>query len=95
MPNQNPKQLARDHIDAALSQFGWTIQDKNKINLSAAHAVTVKEYQTDTEPSEYNLFVYKVPVGIIKDNRQEKCVNITCVNDLSEECNGVKLKYLT
>ena len=41
MPNQNPEQLARDRIDAALRQCGWTIQDKKKINLTAALGVAI------------------------------------------------------
>jgi hypothetical protein len=34
--NQNPEQLARDQIDAALMRRAWIVQHKNKINLRAA-----------------------------------------------------------
>jgi type I restriction enzyme R subunit len=45
--NQNPEQIARDRIDAALLQCGWIIQDKSTINLSAGLGVAVREYQTN------------------------------------------------
>ena len=47
MINQNPEQIARDKIDAMLTQAGWQVQSKNKVNLSAALGVAVREYQTD------------------------------------------------
>jgi type I restriction enzyme R subunit len=35
MINQNPEQIARDHIDQLLLASGWLIQDKKKFNLAA------------------------------------------------------------
>lgn len=75
MPNQNPEQLARDRIDATLRQCGWTIQDKKKINLTAALGIAVREYQTDTGPADYILFVVKKPVGVIEAKRIEEGEN--------------------
>jgi type I restriction enzyme R subunit len=43
--NQNPKQLARDIIDADLIRCGWVIQPKTKINLNAALMVADRENQ--------------------------------------------------
>lgn len=63
--NQNPEQLARDKIDAALIRSGWIVQSKNKINLKAGTGIAVTEYQTDIGPADYVLFVDKEPVGII------------------------------
>lgn len=94
MPNQNPEQLARDRIDAALRQCGWTIQDKKKINLSASLGVAVREYQTDTGPADYILFVDKKPVGVIEAKRPEEGANLTKVEDQSEGYAVAKLKYL-
>jgi type I restriction enzyme R subunit len=93
-PNQNPEQLARDRIDTALRQCGWTIQDKKKINLTAALGVAVREYQTDTGPADYILFVDKKPVGVIEAKRQEEGENLTKVEDQSEGYAAAKLKYL-
>jgi len=36
MANKNPEQKARDQIDALLEQAGWAMQDKSKIDFSAA-----------------------------------------------------------
>ena len=94
MPNQNPEQLARDRIDAALLQCGWTIQDKKKINLTAALGVAVCEYQTATGPADYILFVDKKPVGVIEAKRPEEGANLTKVEDQSEGYAVAKLKHL-
>ncbi|MGB3079797.1 MAG: DEAD/DEAH box helicase family protein [Saprospiraceae bacterium] len=94
MPNQNPEQLARDRIDAALRQCGWTIQDKKKINLSAALGIAIREYQTDTGPADYILFVDKKPVGVIEAKRPEEGANLTKVEDQSEGYAVAKLKHL-
>jgi type I restriction enzyme R subunit len=93
-PNQNPEQLARDRIDAALTQSGWAIQDKKKTNLSASTGVAVREYQTDTGPADYILFVDKQPVGVIEAKRPEEGANLTKVEDQTEEYAAAKLKYL-
>jgi hypothetical protein len=34
MSNQNPEQIARDHIDKQLTACGWLIQGKPKINMN-------------------------------------------------------------
>jgi type I restriction enzyme, R subunit len=67
--NQDPEQLARDNIDAALLRSGWTIQDKSKINLAAGSGVAVKEYQIDVGRADYVLFVNKKPVGFVEFKR--------------------------
>ncbi|HZV69326.1 MAG TPA: type I restriction endonuclease [Saprospiraceae bacterium] len=94
MPNQSPEQLARDHIDASLVQSGWVIQDKKKFNLSAAPGVAIREYQTDTGPADYILFVDKKPVGVIEAKRVEEGVNLSKDEDQSERYATSKLKYL-
>ena len=38
MPNQNPEQIARDHIDVQLLACGWIVQSIKDVNL---HAVLV------------------------------------------------------
>jgi len=94
LSNQSPEQLARDRIDTALVQSGWVIQDKKKINLSANTGVAVREYQTDTGPADYILFVDKKPIGVIEAKRPEEGVNLTKVEDQSEGYALAKLKYL-
>jgi type I restriction enzyme R subunit len=64
--NQNPEQLARDHIDLLLSQSGWVVQNMKSINLNAAPGVAVREFPTDTGPADYILFVNGKACGIIE-----------------------------
>lgn len=93
-PNQNPEQLARDRIDASLEEAGWIVQDKKAMNLNASQGVAVREYQTDTGPADYILFVDKKPVGVIEAKRPEEGANLTKVEDQTEEYATAKLKYL-
>ncbi len=93
--NQNPEQIARDHIDAMLIQCGWVIQSKKQINLAAGLGVAVREYQTDVGPADYVLFVDKKPVGIIEAKRSEEGLHlVTDVENQSSEYAAAKLKYL-
>ena len=94
MPNQNPEQIARDKIDAALIQCGWVLQSKNQINLNAGIGVAVREYQTDIGPADYVLFVEKKPVGIIEAKRAEEGVHLTMHEEQTEGYATAKLKYL-
>jgi len=92
--NQNPEQIARDKIDAALINSGWIIQHKNKINLKAGLGVAVREYQTDIGPADYVLFVNSHPVGVIEAKREEEGERLTTHEDQSEGYAAAKLKYL-
>lgn len=93
--NQNPEQIARDHIDAQLIACGWVIQSKKQINLAAVMGVAVREYQTDVGPADYVLFIDKKPVGIIEAKRSEEGLHlVTDVENQSSEYANAKLKYL-
>ncbi len=92
--NQNPEQKARDIIDRQLIACGWQIQDKNKINLSAAIGIAVREYQTDVGPADYVLFVDRKPVGLIEAKREEEGIHLTVHEQQSAEYAQAKLKHL-
>lgn len=92
--NQNPEQIARDRIDAALAEGGWLVQDKTHINLAAGNGIAVREYLTDIGPADYILFVNKIPVGIIEVKRAEEGVHLTVHEEQSEGYAKAKLKYL-
>ncbi|MBL7883071.1 MAG: DEAD/DEAH box helicase family protein [Bacteroidia bacterium] len=92
--NQNPEQIARDHIDKQLLICGWIIQDKKKINLSAGLGVAVREYQTDIGPADYVLFINKKPVGIIEAKREDEGLKLTTVEDQSAGYANAKLRLL-
>ena len=92
--NQNPEQIARDHIDKLLAECGWIVQPKSKLNLAAALGVAVTEYRTDTGPVDYLLFIDKKPIGVIEAKKAEEGVRLTSVEDQSERYAKGKLKYL-
>lgn len=93
MNNQNPEQIARDKIDSMLNKAGWVVQAKNKVNLSAAKGVAVREYQTDIGPVDYVLFVDRKPVGVIEAKREEEGQRLTVVEDQSSGYANATLKY--
>ncbi|MBK7110375.1 MAG: DEAD/DEAH box helicase family protein [Bacteroidetes bacterium] len=93
--NQDPEQLARDKIDAQLIACGWTIQDKDKINLNASSGIVVRYYLTqDGKETDYVLFVDKKPVGVIEAKREEEGFRLINVEEQSKEYADSKLKYL-
>ncbi len=94
MLNQNPEQIARDHIDKQLIACGWIIQDKSKFNLGAGLGIAIREYQTDVGPADYVLFIDKKPVGIIEAKREEEGVRLTTVEDQSSQYANAKLRLL-
>ena len=92
--NQNPEQIARDKIDIMLREAGWTVQSKNKVDLSASRGVAVREYQTDVGPADYVLFVDRKPIGIIEAKREDEGHRLTVVEEQSSTYANAKLKYL-
>ncbi|XCN73211.1 MAG: DEAD/DEAH box helicase family protein [Candidatus Electrothrix aestuarii] len=94
VPNKNPEQIARDHIDNLLKAAGWVIQENNRINLHDGKGQAVREYQTDTGPADYVLFVNKKPVAVIEAKRASKAENITTVEEQSAGYASAQLKWV-
>jgi len=92
--NQNPEQRARDIIDRQLSDCGWIVQSRKRINLAAGPGIAVTEYQTEVGPADYVLFVDGKPVGIIEAKKEEEGVHLTVHEDQSKSYADSKLKYL-
>lgn len=91
MINQNPEQIARDHIDQMLINAGWLVQSKTKFDLSANKAVAVREYQTDVGSADYVLFVDHMHVEIIEAKREEEGNHLTVVHEQSGTYANAKL----
>ena len=72
-----PEEQARLVIDEKLEQSGWTIQDMNKLNLTASLGVAVREFPTSTGPVDYALFVEGKPVGVVETKKTELGEKIT------------------
>ena len=93
--NQTPEQVARDNIDKMLSQAGWFVQDKKKINFAAGIGIAVREYQTDVGPADYVLFVDKVAVGVIEAKPESYGHKLTQVEAQSAGYAAAKLKWIS
>ena len=92
--NQKPEDAARDVIDAKLSESGWIVQDKRKIDFSAGPGIAVREYQTDVGPADYVLFADRTPVGVIEAKPESWGQRITTVEDQSGAYAAANLKWL-
>lgn len=92
--NQNPEQQARDRIDKLLRASGWSIQDKDKINLAFSVGVAIREYPTDSGIADYVLFVDRQAIGIVEAKREEEGHRLTVVEEQSRGYANSKLKYL-
>ena len=92
--NQTPEQAARDIIDKMLSQAGWLVQDKKKIDFSAGFGIAVREYQTDVGPADYVLFIGKKPVGVVEAKPEDWGHKITTVEEQSTTYGAARLKWV-
>jgi len=90
--DREPK--SRDNIDKLLLQAGWVIQKKNRINFDAGMGLAVREYQTDTGPADYILFVDRKPVGVIEAKEENHGYKITTVEEQTAGYAAAKLKWV-
>lgn len=89
-----PEEKARLAIDEKLKQSGWVIQDMEKLNLSAALGVAVREFPTSTGEVDYALFVEGLPVGVVEAKREEAGEHITDVEVQSNRYVNSKFKWV-
>src|SRR5664280_867908 len=94
MTNQNPEQIARDHIDRQLIASGWIIQGIKAINLHCGLGIAVKEYLTDVGPADYVLFVEGKPCGVIEAKREDEGFKLITHEDQTEGYASAKLRHL-
>ena len=91
--NRTPEQQARDNIDARLERAGWQVQ--SKIDFSAGLGIAVREYQTDTGPADYVLFIDRKPVGVVEAKPEHWGQKITTVEEQSGRYAAARLKWLS
>ena len=65
-----PEDRARQHIDQLLTKAGWTIQDREQMNLGASLGVAVREFPMSSGPTDYLLFVDRRAVGVIEAKKE-------------------------
>ena len=93
--NQTPEQAARENIDSLLTQTGWAVQDKESIDFSVGLGVAIREYQTDTGPADYVLFIDQKPVGVVEAKPEHWGHKITTVEEQSGRYASAKLKWVS
>jgi type I restriction enzyme R subunit len=67
-PASGPEHDARRQIDAALAAAGWSVQDRDAINLAAARGVAVRELRLAPGHgyADYMLFVDGKALGVLE-----------------------------
>jgi type I site-specific restriction endonuclease len=63
----SPEELARQKIDALLSQCGWILQNRSTINLSAGRGIAIREaLLKDRDEVDYLLFAEGRAIGTVE-----------------------------
>jgi type I restriction enzyme R subunit len=64
----SPEAKARIDIDTMLEAAGWSVQDSDKVDLSAGQGVVVREFILEPPHgrADYLLFVDRKPVGVLE-----------------------------
>jgi type I restriction enzyme R subunit len=88
-----PETKARLNIDKMLSESGYLLQDMKNFNRTAALGVAVREYQTNSGPVDYLLFIDGNPVGVIEAKAEDKGFLLTSVAEQSSRYAASGLKY--
>jgi len=91
--NQNPEQIARDKIDHQLTEAGWVVQSKNETNFNEGPGIAIREYQTESGPADYVLFVDRQPIGVIEAKKEDEGYKISTVEEQSARYANSKLKH--
>lgn len=91
----HPEEKARLEIDRKLEEAGYIVQDMKELNPSAGLGVVVREYQTESGPADYLIFIDKRPVGFIEAKAHDKGVMLTSVAEQTKKYAESKLKYVS
>jgi type I restriction enzyme R subunit len=75
------EQRARKAIDDKLIEAGWVLQNNKELNPRAGLGVAVREYNTNSGPVDYALFVNGNLCGIVEAKADYKAQNITVVEE--------------
>ncbi len=72
MTPPNPEAKARENIDEALELAGWSVQNRDEVNLSAGVGVAVREFKMKSGYgfADYLLFVDGQPVGALEAKKE-------------------------
>lgn len=89
----SPEEKARLVIDAKLDKAGYVVQDVKEFNPKAALGVVVREWQTNSGPCDYLIFIDGVPCGLIEAKEHDKGEKLTTVADQTRRYAESEFKY--
>ncbi len=89
----SPEEKARLVIDKKLSDAGYAVQDVKEFNPHARLGVAVREWQTDSGPADYVIFIAGKPVGIIEAKAHDKGEKLTAVAEQTRRYAESQLQY--
>lgn len=90
-----PEAKARLVIDQKLEDAGYVVQDVEEFNPAAALGVVVREWQTDSGPADYIIFIDKKPVGVIEAKAHNKAETLCSVEEQTRRYAESTLKYVS
>jgi type I restriction enzyme, R subunit len=61
-----PEEIARQQIDEMLTEAGWIVQDRQKLNLGAGLGIAIREFSLRTGAADYFLMVNREAVGVVE-----------------------------
>ncbi len=61
-----PEEIARQQIDEMLTASGWSVQDRQKLNLGVGLGVAIREFSVRTGTVDYLLMVNREVVGVVE-----------------------------
>ncbi len=61
-----PEGRARQNIDQLLTAAGWSVQNRDDMNLGASRGVAVREFPLKTGFADYLLFVDRKAIGAVE-----------------------------
>lgn len=89
----SPEEKARLVIDKKLEAAGYVVQDVKEFNPVAKLGVVVREWQTDSGPCDYLIFIGGVPCGVIEAKERNKGEKLTEVAEQSKRYAESKYMY--
>ncbi|MDR0751238.1 MAG: DEAD/DEAH box helicase family protein [Christensenellaceae bacterium] len=88
-----PEIMARIEIDKKLQEAGYVLQDMNALNPNASLGVAVREFQTESGPVDYLIFIGGKAVGVIEAKSDDKGEVLLTVSEQANRYIKSGLKY--
>jgi type I site-specific restriction endonuclease len=88
-----PEDLAREHIDQALEQTGWKVQDYKSANLRAGRGVVLRNFPLQSGHGSADYLLYLDGKAAEKKKKKKEGFPLIGVNSISQVQRGSLLSY--